>query len=44
LDKDILRGILSEVEKEIENLNELRKEMKGIYSEIYTALNLKVKE
>jgi len=33
LDKDILRGILSEVEKEIENLNELRKEMKGIKSE-----------
>jgi len=33
LNKDILRGISAEIEKELDNLNELRKEMKGIKSE-----------
>ena len=33
MDKDILRGIFSEIEKELSNLNELRKEMKEIKSE-----------
>lgn len=32
MDKDILRGILSEVEKELDNLQELRREMKEIKS------------
>jgi len=30
LNKDILRGISAEIEKELDNLNELRKEMRGI--------------
>ncbi len=32
MDRDILRGIISEIEKELDNLNELRKEMKEIKS------------
>ncbi|HLG28989.1 MAG TPA: hypothetical protein VI387_02160 [Candidatus Brocadiales bacterium] len=32
MDRDILRGIISEIEKELDNLNELRKEMKEIES------------
>ena len=33
MDRDILRGMVSEIEKEIENLEELRDEMRGIRSE-----------
>jgi hypothetical protein len=33
LNKDILRGISAEIEKELDNLNELRKEMRGIKPE-----------
>lgn len=33
MNKDILRGISAEIEKEQANLNELRKEMRGIKSE-----------
>lgn len=32
MDKDIIRGVLSEIKKELENLDELRKEMKQIKS------------
>jgi hypothetical protein len=32
LDKDIIRGIIAEVEKEIESLNELKKELAVIKS------------
>ncbi len=32
MDRDILRGIISEIEKELDNLSELRKEMKEIES------------
>lgn len=38
MDRDILRGIVSEIEKELDNLNELRKEMKEIESEESTIL------
>jgi hypothetical protein len=33
LNRDILRGISAEIEKELDNLDELRKEMRGIKSE-----------